>query len=72
MSFTPVDNTGAGDAFICALASYLLYGYGLREAIRIAGYAAGFCITRQGVIPALVDKATLESYIRQKEPGLLK
>ncbi len=72
MDFTPVDNTGAGDAFICALASYLLYGYDLRRAIRIAGYAAGFCITRQGVIPALVDKATLESYIRQKEPGVLK
>lgn len=71
MEFTPVDNTGASDAFICALASYLLYGCGLRQAIRIASYAAGFCITHQGVIPALVDKSTLESYIRQKEPELL-
>lgn len=69
--FPAIDNTGAGDAFISALASYLLYGCDLRSAIRIAGYAAGFSITREGVVPALIDKNTLEAYLQQREPGLL-
>lgn len=70
--FTPIDNTGAGDAFICALAVYLQKGYSLESAIRIATYAAGFSISREGVYPSLIDKNTLESYILQKEPELLK
>ncbi|MBS6396871.1 MAG: LacI family DNA-binding transcriptional regulator [Clostridiales bacterium] len=69
--FTAVDNTGAGDAFICALAVYLQTGYSMTDAIRIATCAAGFSISREGVVPALIDRHTLESYIRQKEPGLL-
>lgn len=70
--FLPVDNTGAADAFISALASYLLYGYSLQKAIRIATYAAGFCISRQGVVPALIDQNTLESYIKRTEAGVLE
>ncbi|MCI8770362.1 MAG: LacI family DNA-binding transcriptional regulator [Lachnospiraceae bacterium] len=70
--FTSVDNTGASDAFISALASYLLYGYSLKNAVRIATYAAGFCISRKGVVPSLIDKNSLESYILQKEPELLQ
>ena len=70
-SFTAVDSTGASDAFICTLASYLLYGYTLKEAVRIATYAAGFCVSREGVVPSLADKNTLESYIDQKDPGLI-
>lgn len=66
-----VDKTGASDAFISALASYLLYGYELEKAIRIATYAASFCITRKGVVPALIDKNSLETYIYQQEPELL-
>lgn len=69
--FTPIDNTGAGDAFICALAVYLQRGHHLRNAIKIATYAAGFSITREGVTPSLIDRNTLEAYIRQKEPALL-
>lgn len=70
--FVSVDSSGAGDAFISALVSYLLYGYELLPAAKIATYAAGFSITRQGTTPSLIDKDTLESYIRQKEPELLK
>ena len=70
-NFVTIDNTGAGDAFISAFASYLLYGYPLEQAIRIAGYAAGFSITREGVVPSLIDKSTLEAYILRKEPELL-
>lgn len=64
--FTPVDNTGAGDAFIAALASYLLYGHTLVDAIEIATYAAGFSISREGVIPSLIDRFTLETRLRQR------
>lgn len=71
-NFSSIDKTGAGDAFISAFASYLLYGYSIRQAIHIAQYAAGFCITREGVVPSLVDKNTLESYINQMEPELLE
>ena len=69
--FDAVDSSGACDAFISALASYLLYGYDMDRAIRIATYAAGLSVTRQGVIPALTDKNSMESYIRQREPELL-
>ncbi len=69
--FKTVDNTGASDAFISALAAYLLYGYGLEDAVRVATYAAGFVIAREGVVPALIDKASLESYIHQAVPNLL-
>lgn len=70
--FIPMDNTGGSDAFISALSSYLLYGYDLCSAIQIATYAAGFCISRQGVVPALIDQTSLEKYINNVKPNLLK
>lgn len=69
--FVSVDSSCAGDAFISALVSYLLYGYDLISAAKIATYAAGFSITRQGTSASLIDKNTLEVYIKQKEPELL-
>ncbi len=69
--FLPVDTTGAADAFISTLAVYLLHGYSLVKAAKIASYAAGFCVSRQGVIPALIDRNSLETYIARKEPELL-
>ncbi len=68
--FLPVDTTGAADAFISTLSVYLLHGYSLVKAARIATYAAGFCVSRQGVIPALIDRNSLETYIARKEPEL--
>lgn len=70
--FPSLDNTGASDAFISVLASYLLYGYTLKKAVRIATYATGFCISREGVVNSLVDRASLETYINQRESGLLQ
>ncbi|MCI8453091.1 MAG: LacI family DNA-binding transcriptional regulator [Lachnospiraceae bacterium] len=70
--FMSVDTTGAADAFISALAVYLSCGYPMEKAARIASYAAGFCVSRQGVIPSLVDRNSLESHIRQIEPELLQ
>lgn len=69
--FPSLDNTGASDAFISALVSYLLYGYPMEKALQIATYAAGFCISRHGVIPSLIDKEALEIYINTVNPALL-
>jgi ribokinase len=70
-NFNSIDTTGGADAFISGLASYLTKGYPLEKSIEIANYAAGFCISRSGVTPALVDKDTLEAYILMNEPSLL-
>lgn len=67
-----VDSSGAGDAFIATLVSYLLYDYDLISAAKIATYAAGLSTTRQGTTTALVDRFTLEPYIRRMDPKLLK
>ncbi len=69
--FPSVDTTGAADAFIAALAAYLSSGYSMEASARIAAYAAGFCVSRQGVIPALIDRNSLETYISRTEPELL-
>lgn len=69
---TSIDVSGAEDAFISALVSYLIYGYDILTASRIANYAAGLSTTRQGTVPVFVDKNTLESYIQIMDPGLLK
>lgn len=62
--FISIDNTGACDAFISALASYLLAGLELREAIEYANYAAAFSTSREGVTPSLIDKFALESRMK--------
>lgn len=71
-NFEAVDTTGGADAFICALAAHLSEGYPLEKAVPIAQYAAGFCISQQGVTSALVTKDTLHAYIRTQEPKLLE
>lgn len=63
--FVSLDTTGGADAFISALAAYLTEGYDLCQAIPVASCAAGFCVSRIGVIPALIDKLSLENKIRQ-------
>ena len=66
-----VDTTGGADAFISALASYLFDGYTLEKSIQIAMIAAAFCVSRQGVSSALIDKNSLEVYIAKTRPQLL-
>lgn len=70
--FQSVDSTGASDAFISCLASYLLYGCNIKKSIEIAMYAAGFSVTREGVVPSLIDKNTLENLIMKNNPKLLE
>lgn len=70
-AFPVADSTGGADALIAALAVYLTEGYELTAAIRIAMYAAGFCVSRPGAAPAMADRASLENHIRDTEPDLL-
>lgn len=58
--FKPIDTTGAADAFIAALAVFLSEQKSLSDALPYALYAAGFSTTRVGVVPSLIDRATLE------------
>ena len=71
-NFPSIDSTGGADAFIAALASYLTEGYSLLKTVKIATYAAGFCVSRAGVVPALIDRISLENHIKMQEPELLR
>ncbi|WP_159722161.1 PfkB family carbohydrate kinase [Enterococcus sp. CSURQ0835] len=66
-----VDTTGGADAFISALAAYLLKGYPLEASVKIALHAASFCVSRQGVAAALVDRNTLEAIVNLKENEII-
>lgn len=72
VNFPVVDTTGASDAFIATLASYLVRDYSMEKAIRIATYSAGFSILHQGSISGMIDRDSLETYIYKKEPQLLE
>jgi len=61
--FSAVDTTGGADAFIATLAVYLLNNDDLIKSIQYATCAAGFVISRLGVVPALIDRNTLEIYV---------
>ncbi|PKM73378.1 MAG: sugar kinase [Firmicutes bacterium HGW-Firmicutes-16] len=62
IGITPVDTTGAADAFVAALAFYLFLGKSVEEAIKYATCAGGLSTTRHGVPGSLVDRETLELY----------
>lgn len=66
--FQAVDTTGAGDAFISALAVYLSEGQDIVSSIKFATYAAGLSITRDGVQPALADRMALHIYAEKFTP----
>lgn len=67
--FPAVDTTGASDAFIAALAVSLNEGKDMEHAVRFATVAAGFCVSRQGTVPALVDRSTLDIYQEKGAAG---
>ena len=51
-------------------AVHLLQGAPMEDAVEIASHAAGFCATKQGVIPALVTQEELEQYLASPHPRL--
>lgn len=63
--FRAVDTTGAGDAFVSALAVYLSEEHDIVSSIKFATYAAGLSVTRDGVQPALADRMALNIYSEQ-------
>lgn len=60
-----LDTTGGADAFIAGLVTYLSEREDLPAAVAFATCAAGLCVTRLGVVPALPDRTTLELYLNR-------
>ena len=60
--FTPVDTTGASDAFISAFSVFLSEGHSIEESIHFANYAAGLSITREGVQPSLPERERMAEF----------
>jgi ribokinase len=61
-----VDPTGAGDAFIGALAVFLAGRQPLREAVRRANGVAALSVTRPGAQSAFPHKAEVEAFLAGK------
>lgn len=53
LALTPVDTTGAGDAFVGAFAARLDLGFEVAEALRFASAAAGLACLGRGAQPAM-------------------
>jgi fructokinase len=68
-SVTPVDTTGAGDAFMAGLLTGLLENdlnlkpISLIYALRLANAAGALTVTRRGAIPALPLRAELDEFL---------
>lgn len=61
---SPVDTIGAGDCFCGALAALIDGGAGVEEALPFANAAAALCTQRRGAIPAMPDRAAVDSFLR--------
>ena len=60
---TPIDTTGAGDAFCGALAARLAAGAGLREAVRYAAAAGALATTTPGAVRSLPRSLDIEQLL---------
>jgi ribokinase len=58
-----VDSTGAGDAFLGALAAALARGISLREALPLAGAAATLSVTRPGAQASFPTLAEINAFL---------
>jgi ribokinase len=65
ISVTPVDTTGAGDAFNAGLAVALAGGANLDAAVRFAVITGGLAVTKEGVIPSLPYREQILQFYRQ-------
>jgi ribokinase len=61
-----VDSVAAGDAFNGALATALLEGRPIREALRWAAAAGALAVTRAGAMPSMPSRAELEPLLKQE------
>jgi ribokinase len=62
-SVSPVDTTGAGDAFIGALCAELSRGVGVADAARTAAAAGALATTRRGAVPSLPTRAEVRQLL---------
>ena len=60
---TPIDTTGAGDAFCGALAARLAAGAGLRDAVRYAAAAGALATTTAGAVRSLPRSLDIEQLL---------
>jgi len=60
---TPVDTTGAGDAFNGGFAAALAQGLDIVEAARFGCAVAGLSVTRIGTAPAMPQRAEIEALL---------
>ena len=63
---SPVDTTGAGDAFNAGLAVALASGAGLEDAVRFAVVTGGLAVTKEGVIPSLPRTSDVITFYKQQ------
>jgi ribokinase len=62
---SPVDTTGAGDAFNAGLAVALAMGEDLEAAVQFAVVTGGLAVTREGVIPSLPNLDEIVRWMQQ-------
>jgi ribokinase len=60
---TPVDPTGAGDAFCGAFACSLAEGQPIQHALRFANAAGALAVTVAGAEPSLPRRETIEAFL---------
>lgn len=63
---SPVDTTGAGDAFNAGLAVALARGEDVEAAVEFAVIAGALAVTQEGVIPSLPNRDQVVQFIRQQ------
>jgi sugar/nucleoside kinase (ribokinase family) len=69
-----VDSLGAGDAFVAAMLSHLVYApkeaklsdEQLRDIMRYANAAGALACTKRGVIPALPRPSEIEAFLHSR------
>lgn len=60
---TPVDTTGAGDAFCGAFAASLASGATMPDALRFAAAGGALATTRPGAVPSIARRAEIEALV---------
>lgn len=66
---TPVDGTGAGDAFVAGFLRGMLEGWDLERTTKFGNAVGGLCVTGIGTTAGVRDfECTLE-FLREQEPG---
>ena len=66
---TPVDTTGAGDAFVGSFARFFAGGHDLEPALRLAARYAADSVTKRGTQKAFATKAQFEAFCALLDAG---